>query len=104
MSMKRVFCILLVVGFLITTTGCIGDYTRVADVCVDSEGNQYLWDEAGEMWEVLDELPVGAVVEITLRDGGNLDAVWDDRVVELRVLQVPAETEPAEETVVAPLD
>lgn len=83
-------------------SGCAGDYTRVADVCVDSLGNQYLWDTTGEIWEVQDELPVGAVVEITLRDGGNLDEIWDDRVVELRVLRVPQETV-VEETVIAPL-
>ena len=101
--MKRVFCIMLVAGFLMAASGCAGDYTRIADVCVDSHGNQYLWDTTGEMWEVQDELPVGAVVEITLRDGGNLDEIWDDRVVELRVIRVPQETV-VEETVVAPLE
>lgn len=101
--MKRVFCILLIAGFLMAASGCAGDYTRIADVCVDSLGNQYLWDTTGEIWEVQDELPVGAVVEITLRDGGNLDAFWDDHIVgSPRIIRLPAETI-EEETVIAPL-
>ena len=102
MSVKRAFCILFA-GFLIFASGCGCDYTRVCRVRQSSDGGQVLIDTFGEMWEVLDELPDGAEVEITLREGGILDEYFDDRIVEVRVLYVPGETEVEKETVVAPL-
>ena len=83
--MKKGFLIMIIVLSLMGFSGCIGDYTRVATVCVGMEGDQVLWDSYGELWMVKDELPVGAVVELTLRDGGNLNDNCDDYVVDLRV-------------------
>lgn len=94
--------IALVCFMILTRDAC--NYTRVARVCADSNGEQYLHDAYGELWEVLDELPVGAEVEITLREGGVLGECFDDIIVNVEVLSEPAETERVFETVVAPLD
>ena len=101
--MKRVFCIALIALGLLAFSGCTGDYTRTATVCIDSEGDQVLWDSYGELWMVREDFPVGAEVEITLRDGGILNAVEDDVIVNVEVIRLPVNETAEIETVIEPL-
>ena len=105
--MKRVFCFIAVVAAAVTLLVLMRDirnYTRIARVCQDSSCEQFLVDRHGEIWLVQDELPLGAEVELTIREGGVLGEFFDDTILSVEVLYAPAENAPVLETVVAPLN
>lgn len=105
--MKQVFGMAIAIiafFFILILARNTCNYTRTARVFVDDNERQFLIDTYGDVWEVLDELPAGAEVEITLREGGVLGECFDDIAVNVEVINEPEETETVSETVIPPLD